>query len=684
MMNRKKNVVFSISLLTLLFFISAVPNTFAQTAKAKYIAADSAWKKLRNNPKKQKYREFWLSCIHKYEDVYKTDPKGEWAAAGLFKAGQLYYFLSKKSYLASDKKEALDIFERIAKRYPRSAYAKRASAEAKKIVNAGSQKSISAKSSKKKRRSGGGEGKSARSKYYAADSAYKKLRKSPKKLKYREFWLSCIDKYEAVYEHDPRGEWAAAGLYKTGKLYHELYKRSYRKSDKQNSIRIFEQIVRDYPESRYNKRAVWEIKSITGKNIQVAKSFKGKPKTAKDKYFQPMTKTPQPSEPKGISEIRDIRYWSNPSYTRVVIDADKDTKYNHRLLKKDPSINKPPRLYIDLDRSVLSSAFDKIIPINDNLLKSARAGQHTPDSVRVVVDIKSFDNYKIFSLKNPFRIVVDVWGKRIGKRNNVKQYQASKGTTTKSGKIMPSAIAKQLALGVKRIVIDPGHGGRDYGAPGYLRGVHERDVVLKIAKKLAAKIEKELDCEVILTRNGNKFLTLEERTAIANTKNADLFISLHTNAARSRYAYGVETYFLNLATDADAIRVAAKENATSEKNISDLQSILTDLMQNAKINESSRLATHVQESMHKGLKKKYSKIKNKGVKQAPFYVLLGAQMPAILIETAFISNPRECKRLTDYKYQENLCEAITEGIKNYIQETNPTAFIKKRAGQNKS
>jgi len=115
-----------------------------------------------------------------------------------------------------------------------------------------------------------------------------------------------------------------------------------------------------------------------------------------------------------------------------------------------------------------------------------------------------------------------------------------------------------------------------------------------------------------------------------------------------------------------------------------LQSILTDMLQNAKINESSRLATHVQESMHKGLKKNYSNIKSKGVKQAPFYVLLGAQMPAILIETAFISNPRECRRLTDPKYQEHLCEAITVGIKNYIRETNPTAFIKKGTGHNQS
>ncbi len=524
----------------------------------------------------------------------------------------------------------------------------------------------------------------AKAKYFAAEASWKKLRNNPKKQKYRDQWLNCIGKYEAIYRLDPHGEWAAAGLYKAGKLYNELYKRSYRKSDRENSAYIFELIVREYPESRYNKRAVWEIQRITGRAVKIEKRVARQTETAEKKEYKPVPETSSPSEPKGISEIRDIRYWSNPSYTRVVIDADKDTTYNHRLLKEDSSLKKPPRLYVDLNRSVLCRELDRVVPINDNLLKDARAGQHTPDSVRVVVDIKSFDNYKIFSLRNPFRIVIDVWGKKDKKGHGGKPYYASKGSVKKGDKITPSAIAKQLALGVNRIVIDPGHGGADYGAPGYLKGVHEKYVVLSLAKKLAARIKKDLDCEVVLTRTGNESLTLEERTAIANTKNADLFISLHTNAARSRHAYGMETYFLNLATDADAIRVAAKENATSEKNISDLQSILTDLMQNAKINESSRLATHVQESMCGNLKKKYNRIKNKGVKQAPFYVLLGAQMPAILIETVFISNPRECKRITDPKYQENLCRAITDGIKNYIKETNPTAFIKKRADNNQS
>ncbi|MFH0877898.1 MAG: N-acetylmuramoyl-L-alanine amidase, partial [Candidatus Omnitrophota bacterium] len=367
-------------------------------------------------------------------------------------------------------------------------------------------------------------------------------------------------------------------------------------------------------------------------------------------------------------------FWSNPSYTRIVVDADGEATYTHKLLKQDPSIQKPQRLYVDLDKCKLGADLDKVIPINDNLLSDVRAGQYAPDSVRVVVDIKSFETYKIFSLKNPFRIVIDVWGKEL------KPAEVMDQTEQKGAKLPPSALARQLVLGVSRIVVDPGHGGRDFGAPGYAKGVHEKDVVLKIARRLAKKIQEELHCEVFLTRNSDSNLTLEERTAIANTKSADLFISIHTNATRDRRAYGIETFFLNLATDEDAIMVAARENATSTKNISDLQTILTDLMQNAKINESSRLAVRVQESLYGRLRQHYSQIKDKGVKKAPFYVLLGARMPSILIETAFISNARECERLIDSEYQDRMCEAIIEGIRKYIQDTSPAAFLDSNYG----
>ena len=525
---------------------------------------------------------------------------------------------------------------------------------------------------------------SAKKKYYRAEACYKKLRHSPKKQKYRCFWLGCIEKFQAVYEDNPSGPWAAAGLYMSGNLYKELYRRSYKKSDKKAALDSFKRIIKDYPKSTYKRKAENALRNLFPKGVPKTAS---KRKISKSGHVTPpeddiakqikkfsYAKIPVKRDIKGpqhrTGTVVGLRFWSNPSYTRVVIDADSELSYSHRLLKEDVSIRKPHRLYVDLDNSRLGKDIKKYIPINDNLLSDARAGQYKSDMVRVVVDIKSFKTYKIFSLKNPFRIVIDVWGKTArATRKSVKRDK-------KGGKIAPGALAKQLALGVRRIVIDPGHGGRDFGAPGCLKGVHEKNIVLKLGRRLAKKIREKLHCEVVMTRTSDTYLTLEERTAFANTKNADLFISIHTNAARDRRAYGIETFFLNLATDDDAILVAARENATSTKNISDLQAILSDLMQNAKINESSRLAVHVQKCMCKDLKKRYSRIKNKGVKQAPFYVLLGAQMPAILIETAFISNSRDCKRLVNSKYQDRMCDAIVNGIREYIKETSPTAFLK--------
>jgi N-acetylmuramoyl-L-alanine amidase len=527
--------------------------------------------------------------------------------------------------------------------------------------------------------------------YFKAERCYLDLRHQPAQQRYRDRWQQCIDQFQAVYQANPDGAWAAAGLYMAGELYLELYKRSFRDADKASATKRFKQIIAEFPSSSYRTKARAVLRDLERTETQIANTTrKPAPRTSTPSPAQDdigkVIEAARPSQPNGQAgaglqakpekavTVSGLRFWSNPNYTRVVIDADGDTQFSHRLLKKDPSIRKPQRLYVDLSNSRLGKDLKKIIPIDDNLLSDARAGQYTHDEVRVVVDIKSFKTYKIFSLKNPFRIVIDVWGgTTVASRKPPRP--SSPPPIPDAKKIPPGALAKQLALGVSRIVVDPGHGGRDYGAPGYLKGIHEKQVVLSLGKRLAQMIREELKCEVVMTRSGDKFLTLEERTAIANTQDADLFISLHTNALGDRRAYGIETYFLNLATDDDAIRVAARENATSAKNISDLDTILNDLMQNAKINESSRLAGFVQNAVCRQLKQNYSRIRNKGVKQAPFYVLIGAQMPAILIETSFISNPRECKRLTDPNYQKKMCEGIVKGIRNYIKATNPTAFI---------
>ena len=639
----------------------------AASSKTQYHTAESCYRELRTDGNKRKYRHNWLRCIEKFESVHRMDPTGPYAAAGLYGAAELYRELAKYSGKASDNQEARDRYERIVKRFPRSGYHKKAQHALKRLSSGPTPPKAAAKPKKPATQSPKSSKESPRDAYYGAEACYNELRSNRLKMKYRTNWQRCADKFHKVYDLDPTGPWAAAGLYMTGKLYRELYKWSHVSSDLESARDFFEQIVAEFPESRYKTKSAAVLASLPRPKETVAIS-------ESDDAAQPSKSPARNGRPAtgGPVTVDGLRFWSNPTYTRIVIDADRETSFYHHLLKRDPSLKKPQRLYVDLSNSRLGRNIKKLYPIDDDLLLDARAGQNTPDTVRVVVDIKSFQNYNIFSLKDPFRIVIDIRGKGAPK------------TTRKlppvvrpddSSKVPPNALAKQLALGVSRIVIDPGHGGKDYGAPGCKKGVHEKYVVMQIAKRLAKKIRRELKCEVLLTRTRDKFLTLEERTAFANTKNADLFISIHTNSHRDRRAYGIETYFLNLATDDESIRVAAMENATSTKNISDLQNILNDLMQNAKINESSRLAVHVQTSLIGHLKqKRWTRVKNKGVKQAPFYVLLGAEMPSILVETSFISNPRECKRLMNAKYQERLCEGIIKGIKRYIKETSPTAF----------
>jgi N-acetylmuramoyl-L-alanine amidase len=643
------------------------------TSKQAYHSAESCYKELRNSPTKMKYRDSWLGCIEKFERVYRLDPAGPWAPAGLYMTGKLYQELARHSGSRADLQEARDIYERITKRYPSSRYQKKASLALRDLSTTKTAKKKKTPPKKQKPSST-----PADEKYHEAEYCYSKLKQDSSKMKYRQYWMQCIDTFYDSYRIEPSGPKAAAALFMTGKLYADLYGFSSRQSDLGAAHTMYERVIDKFPDSRYrfkaelliNSMPQWAKANSVRQSDDLADVIDASEKVSSG---DPESRTqPAPKSINGMGTVDNLRFWSNPNYTRVVIDASHETAFKHHLLKRDPELKKPQRLYVDLEQSRLGQNIKRNIPINDDLLTDARAGQYTKDSVRVVVDIKSFKTYKVFSLKDPFRIVIDVWG---AADNNDPPPEPSVAISKKSGKLPPGALAKQLALGVSRVIIDPGHGGRDYGAPGYLKGVHEKNVVLEISRRLAKKIRKELGYEVYLTRNSDRFLTLEERTAIANTRNADLFISIHTNSHRDRRAYGIETYFLNLATDDDAIRVAAMENATSTKNISDLQTILSDLMQNAKINESSRLAGYVQSSTVGHLKyKRWSRIKDKGVKQAPFYVLLGAQMPAILVETGFISNPRECKRLITSQYQERLCEGIIKGIKTYIRETSPTAF----------
>lgn len=373
------------------------------------------------------------------------------------------------------------------------------------------------------------------------------------------------------------------------------------------------------------------------------------------------------------AQVLELKHWSNPDYTRIAIALERDVTWESRELDKTAGRNgKPGRIVIDLHNARLSSSI-RDITIGDGLLKGVRAGLYKPGVVRVVLDTDNIRDYKIFPLSDPARLIIDVQGER---RTEISQLESSlthrvqempsipppapKADRPPKTAKKPSAISK-----IRRIVVDPGHGGHDPGAVGH-SGLQEKDVVLSIGLKLREKLKEELGLDVVMTRSTDVFIPLEERTAIANKVNADLFVSIHANAAPNRNAAGIETYYLNLAKTEKVAQLAAKENGTTLEKVSTLQAILFDLMANYKLNDSAHLAEEIQKAIYKTAKPKYPDTKNLGVKQGPFYVLVGASMPSILTEVGFLSNSVEEARLKDPSFRDLTADGILDGIRAYI------------------
>jgi len=372
-----------------------------------------------------------------------------------------------------------------------------------------------------------------------------------------------------------------------------------------------------------------------------------------------------------LAVLTEMKYWSNPDYTRISLDLDQDVDWEaHELGKGLPG--KPGRVYLDIKRTKLGKGV-RDITIGDGLLKGARVGQYKPDVVRVVLDTENIKDYKVFPLSSPSRLIIDVRGERRAEIAKLEESISSRPESTPEIKREEPAVLekkpkqpKKTAISkIRRIVIDPGHGGHDPGAVGPT-GLQEKDVVLSMGLKLRELLRDDLGLDVVMTRSTDVFIPLEERTAIANKVNADLFLSIHANAAPNRNASGIETYYLNLAKTEKAAQLAAKENGTSLEKVSVLQAILFDLMANYKLNDSAHLADEVQKALYKKARGRHGDVKNLGVKQGPFYVLVGATMPSILVETAFLSNALEESRLRDPSYHDMTSEGILDGVRSYI------------------
>ena len=350
------------------------------------------------------------------------------------------------------------------------------------------------------------------------------------------------------------------------------------------------------------------------------------------------------------AEVTNIRYSTSQGYTRVIIDLSHPVEFTKKRLSE------PDRLYFDLRNSKIAKEIQNKLPVGDGILKSVRAAQYDPDTVRIVLDLETMEHFSAFILDDPAKLVIDVSAERPGK-----------------------------VISSKRVlVLDPGHGGHDPGAVGK-KGLQEKEVVLAVALKVREILSNEPNLEIVLTRDRDVFIPLPERTLIALQHNADLFVSIHANASPNRSAKGIETYLQNWTDEEESIRVAARENYVSPKRMREkmaqyknddyVAKMLSDLGREYKRDESLALANYVQSSLYSDVAKVHSTTANLGVKKSMFFVLMGASMPSILAEVSFISNPEEEKLLSSEQYRTVLARSIASGIRTYFSTSTPAQKV---------
>ena len=364
------------------------------------------------------------------------------------------------------------------------------------------------------------------------------------------------------------------------------------------------------------------------------------------------------------TEIVNLRYFTHPNFTRIVLDIGKLREYTSGELQQ------PGRIYLDVLQVKLNPILEgQSYPVKTDYLSQIVVFQKSASTVRVVVDVdflkvKSYRGYNLF---DPFRIVIDIYPRQPGEAPG----PGAKATTSAPAKPADPlasgySMARQLGLGVRTVVLDPGHGGADPGCIGKT-GSEEKAITLDVSMALKKMLVEKAGLNVILARESDVLVPLESRTVIANQKRADLFISIHVNAHRDRKREGVETFFLNFSPDPAVVELAARENATSAKNMGQMKDIIQKIALNSRIDESRGLAEKIQRRLLESLALANPKIKDLGVKGAPFWVLIGSEMPSVLVEISHLSNPAEEARLKTARYRELAVQGIYNGIMEYVR-----------------
>jgi N-acetylmuramoyl-L-alanine amidase len=425
----------------------------------------------------------------------------------------------------------------------------------------------------------------------------------------------------------------------------------------------------------------------------------------------------------GIPRLRRIRSAVTEDATRVTIDLEDVVHYNSGRLEN------PERIFFDLREARLTSEVAREVAhenanVDGDVLTAIRVAQNHAGVVRIVLNVNRVKEYVAAVSPNPPQLLIDLYRKqpppailKIARAShnssNIHETTELRGpeasavepdglsdtlvrpsqhaalkvskSTSKADLDQPaiapqpthdgqSTLTRALGLKIGRIVIDAGHGGHDTGTIGPT-GLMEKDLCLDVALRLSKIIKQRLPgAEVVLTRSDDSFIPLEERTAIANEAHADLFISIHANSSQDHGARGIETYYLNLKGSPEAMEVAARENAVANVGIHDLEDLVKKIARNEKIDESREFAEDIQASLSQRVQKGNKTVKNRGVRKAPFVVLIGADMPSILTEISFLSNPADEQLLKQPENRQRVAEGLYQGVASYLQSLNSVTF----------
>ena len=535
--------------------------------------------------------------------------------------------------------------------------------------------------------------------------------------------------YERVVRRYPSSGYADNALWQAGHLSLLAFERFGQDSDRRNGQRLLAQLKSEYPSSSLVGRlpaALAQFDAAKPNAVRTtgvaapaetaAPAVESRKPAAEPAKTEVETRKPEAepeSEPApSVTDaiIRGITRTSLEGGVRISIELDRELSF-----RQEPLEN-PRRVFFDLKNARPSAALQGgTLKFEEDIIREIRLGRHPKNVTRVVMDTEGTQSYSVFTLYNPFRVIIDFKRAATAAPSAGSGPSATPGAVSTTGPASPEpkptssippppppplptrgspaaslpaptvpsanadghfSIARQLGLGVSRVVIDAGHGGHDPGAKA--NGVSEAELTLDVAMRLKRLLEKQPGIEVVMTRETDVFIPLEERTAIANREGADLFLSIHANASRNQQARGVETYFLNFATNPEAEAVAARENSASGRTMHSLPSIVRAIALNNKIDESRDFAATVQKSMINRLGAKNKQVRNLGVKQAPFVVLIGAGMPSVLAEISFVTHKQEGALLKTPAYRQTIAEALQDAILKYQRSLKTKSAIAAR------